>query len=570
MAILAAIAVILTLSTGMFQSIFAVNVITMLGLGLGIDYSLFMVTRFREEIAHRPTADAIAVTMATVGKAILFSGITVIFGLAATQFFATPALRSMGQAGMVVTALALVYGLTLLPAMLAMLGPRINALSIGRRRAGSTDPGTGFWHGIAQTVMRYPVRVLAPLLVVLLVAGTPLLQLDLTPGTPEILPTDQAPRIVYDRLDQEFPAGDAEPTPVLVTLGSGDPTTVENIATLRQVAGEIASLDGVSRVDSFVSPELAETAGFDWDAYTGDASTLPASISGLVQSTVHGNKVVLDISTNVSGDRLEQVVRDIREIQPAHVTVEVGGQAAATVDTLDGIYDGLLPAALFVLIGSYLILLLTFGSVFLPIKAIFTTLLSITASLGAVVFVFQEGHLERLLGFDAYGQIISTTPILMFCILFGLSMDYEVLMLSRIQEEYERTGDNRSSVAFGLSHTGKVITGAAAIMVVVFGGFVLADIMILKGMGFGLALAVLIDATIVRGLLVPATMRLMGRWNWWAPAPVRSVVDRLGLSHHSTAPVASAGTRQFPCAESASTGLTRYRNHAAIRVKGTS
>jgi RND superfamily putative drug exporter len=213
--------------------------------------------------------------------------------------------------------------------------------------------------------------------------------------------------------------------------------------------------------------------------------------------------------------------------------VDVGGFAGASVDTLDGINDGLVPAAIFVLIGSYLILLLTFGSVFLPLKAIFMTLLSISASLGAVVFIFQDGNFQSLFGFQASGEIISVTPILMFCILFGLSMDYEVLMLSRIQEEFERTGDNRASVAFGLSHTAKVITGAAAIMVVVFGGFVFADIVILKSMGFGLALAVLIDATIVRGLLVPATMRLMGRWNWWAPTPLRSLVKRLGLSHSS-------------------------------------
>jgi RND superfamily putative drug exporter len=212
--------------------------------------------------------------------------------------------------------------------------------------------------------------------------------------------------------------------------------------------------------------------------------------------------------------------------------VEVGGFAAGAVDTLDGIDAGLVPAAIFVLVGSYLILLLTFGSVFLPLKAIFMTLLSIVASLGAVVFIFQDGNFENLFRFDASGEIISTTPILMFCILFGLSMDYEVLMLSRIQEEYQRTGDNRASVAFGLERTGKVITGAAAIMVVVFGGFILADISIIKSMGFGLAFAVLIDATIVRGLLVPAAMRLMGRWNWWAPAPVRRVVDRLGFGHH--------------------------------------
>jgi uncharacterized membrane protein YdfJ with MMPL/SSD domain len=257
---------------------------------------------------------------------------------------------------------------------------------------------------------------------------------------------------------------------------------------------------------------------------------------------LRGEMTLVQVVSDVDGEELQDVVRDLRDIDAGGIAVEVGGSAAASVDTLDGIRAGIVPAFLFVVIGSYLILLLTFGSVFLPLKAIFMTLLSITASLGALVFVFQDGRLENLLGFTANGEIISTTPILMFCILFGLSMDYEVLMLSRIQEEYQRTGDNTASVAFGLEKTAKVITGAAAIMIVAFGAFMLADIPIIKSMGFGLALAVLIDATIVRALLVPATMRLMGDWNWWAPRPVKSLVDRIGLSHAEPASVgAGAG-----------------------------
>jgi uncharacterized membrane protein YdfJ with MMPL/SSD domain len=537
LAIVASLAAVFVLSTDAFQSVFAINVITMLGLALGVDYSLFMVTRFREEIARRPVREAVAVTMATVGKAILFSGITVIFGLAATQFFPMPALRSIGQAGMIVTALALVYGLTLLPAVLALLGTRINALSIGRRGNATSGAEAGRWHGIAQGVMRYPVQVFAGVVLALLVAGIPVLRLDITPGGPEVLPEDQGPRIVNERLAAEFPNGDAEPIPVLVTVNDGSPTSAENVAALRTLDDQLAAVPNVTGVQSFVSPGPSE---YDWSAYTGDPATLPGPIAEAVEGTVRGDEVLVQVSSTGTGSTLDDVVRDIRALDPAGVRVMVGGAPAASVDTVDGIYEGILPAAIFVLVGSYLILLLTFGSVFLPLKAIVMTLLSISASLGAVVFVFQDGNLQGLLGFEATGEIISVTPIFMFCFLFGLSMDYEVLMLSRIQEEYLRTGDNRASVAFGLSQTGKVITGAAAIMVVVFGAFMLADIVILKSFGFGLALAVLIDATIVRGLLVPATMRLMGRWNWWAPAPVRRVVDRLGLAHHSGVPEATA------------------------------
>ncbi len=541
MAILGSIALIFVLSTDVFQSIFAVNIITMLGLGLGIDYSLFMVTRFREELAKRPAGEAVTATMATVGKAILVSGITVIVGLSATQFFPLPALQSMGQAGIAATAMALLFGLTLLPAILTMLGKRVNGLSIGRGRAQSAGEESAFWHGIATRVMRYPIQIVAVVLITLLVVASPLLRLDLTPGGPEVLAVGDEARVVSERLASDFTASDADPIPVLVTIADGDPTSPAAVATLQSLTDRFTTIPNVSSVDSYVSADLATAAGFDWTTYTGDPATLPEAIGGTVSTTVRDDQVLVDVMTSASGANLEEVVRDIRAIQPTGTDVTVGGFAAASVDTIDGINSGLIPAAIFVLVGSYLILLLTFGSVLLPIKAILSTLLSISTALGAVVFIFQDGHLEGLFGFAASGEIISTTPILIFCILFGLSMDYEVLMLSRIQEEYRRTGDARASVATGLARSGRVITGAALIMVVVFGGFMLADIVILKSMGFGLAIAVLIDATIVRGLLVPATMRLLGRWAWWAPSPVRRVVDRLGLGHEAPLPV-TAGT----------------------------
>lgn len=533
LAILASLAVIFILSTSGFQSVFGINLITMLGLGLGIDYSLFMVTRFREEITHRPMAEAVAVTMATVGKAIFFSGITVIFGLSATQFFPIPALQSMGQAGIAVTAAAMIFGLTFLPALLALLGTRVNSLNLRRRPVGTEEQESPFWRSVATFVMHRPIQVLVTVLVALLIVSIPLARLDLTPGGPEILPAESNARDVTERLSTDFASDDAEQIPVLVTMDGIDPLSADGVTQLQAVADELGGLDGVARVEGLVNPELAEASAFDWSAYSGDAQSLPAPIADVASQTVRDTQVLFQVSNDVSGPEQEALVRDMREIGAPGVDVAVGGNAASSVDAVDGITDNVVPALVFVLIGSYVILLLTFGSVFLPLKAMFMTLLSISASLGVVVFVFQDGNFQNLLGFEATGEIVSITPVLMFCILFGLSMDYEVLMLSRIQEEYQRTGDNRASVAFGLSRTGRVITGAAAIMVVVFGGFMLAENVIIKSMGFGLALAVLVDATIVRGLLVPATMRLMGRWNWWAPAPVRSLVKRLGLSHSS-------------------------------------
>ncbi|MDQ3656419.1 MAG: MMPL family transporter, partial [Chloroflexota bacterium] len=399
-AILASIALIFVLSQDVFQSVFAVNIITMLGLGLGIDYSLFMVTRFREEIAHRSVEDALAVTMATVGKAILFSGITVIFGLAATQFFPLPSLQSMGQAGMLVTALALVYGLTLLPAMLAMLGGRINRFSISRNRGTSGGTEGRFWHGLANTVMTYPVAIMVTVVVLLLGAGLPLLRLDLTPGGPDVLPADQGPRIVSERLASDFSSDDTEPIPVLVTAADGNPASEASVAALRGFTDELSVLPGVTSVNSFVSPEISGAAGFDWGTYGGDPATLPPTLATTMQTMTRNDQAFVQVSTSESGTRLEQQVRDIRAMSTPGLDIEVGGFAAGAVDTLDGINSGLVPAAIFVLVGAYLILLLTFGSVFLPLKAIFMTLLSISAALGAVVFVFQDGNFEGLFRFE--------------------------------------------------------------------------------------------------------------------------------------------------------------------------
>jgi len=538
LSMIAAISGILIFANFSSQSIFAINIITMLGLALGVDYSLFMVARFREELRKQPAEAALVKTISTTGKAILFSGITVIFGLAATLFFPLPALRSMGLAGMVVVFMALIYGLTLLPAMLATIGPKVNRYDVrfwNRGKPEAADPeASPFWHGVAQRVMRRPVMTLVPILAILLLAGAPFLHLSLTPGGVDVLPTSAPSRATYDRLSSNFTSGESDPIPVIVAAGSSGTLSSAEIASIRSYVNSAAAVSHVTRVESIVTDPAASS--IDWSTFNGDPATLPAGGQALFAQYVRGNRTLVQIVTDVDGARLDQVVRDLRSISPAGATVQVGGAAGISVDTVDGIKAGLLPAILFVVIGSYLILLLTFGSVFLPIKAIVMTLLSISASLGALVLVFQDGHGQRLLGFTASGQIISTTPILMFCILFGLSMDYEVLMLTRIQEEFLRNGDNRGSIAFGLERTARTITSAAAIMVVAFGAFMLADIVVIKSLGFGLTIAVIVDATIVRGFLVPATMRLLGRWNWWAPQPFSRLVDRLGLGHAENHP----------------------------------
>ncbi len=524
--IVATLAITFAISFVTPQSVFSLNLVTMLGLGLGVDYSLFMVSRFREEIARRPVAEAVAVTVATVGKAVFFSAITVMFGLSATFFFPMPTIAQMGQAGILVVGMALVYGLTFLPALLAVLGPRVNRYGV---RLPDLGPRAGFWHTLAGRVMRRPVAFLVPIMVFLLVLSIPLLALNLTPGTINIVGSDSPSRVASDRLQNEFTGNGGNTIPVILTASDGDALSASSVAAGTAFAERIAALPGVTGVDGLTTGALVEAIPYDWSGYGGDPSELPFLLRQALPALVDGDATLLQVAFDASPTDAQTIVEDIRRLDVGGVSPMVGGDAAFNVDVRSGIIDALPVALLFVFAGSYLILLLSFGSLLLPVKAIFMTLLSITSSLGIVVVVFQQGLGQDLLGFTADGQLIATTPILMFCVLWGLSMDYEVLLLSRVQEEYVKSGRNRESVALGIENTGGVITGAAAIMIVVFGGFVIAEVTVIKSLGFGLAVAVLIDATIVRCLLVPATMRLLGRWNWWAPVSVQRAVDRLGF-----------------------------------------
>lgn len=490
--IITGMAVMAVWSSQSYQSVFATNMVTMLGLGLGIDYSLFLVTRYREELRSNTTNQALENTMTTVGKAVFFSGITVIIGLGATTFFDLPALQSLGQAGMVVTASSMLFGLTLLPATLRLLGPRINAGRIGRKDGINSTGESAFWHRVANVVMKQPVGLLVACLTMLGVMALPAFGITLSAGGPEVLPSGSDSREVSERALTDFASDSVDPIYVIV-----DSTDAEVIASLTQ---EIGSIDGVLTI----TPIPDETS------------------------------TVLQVTSAYDSIDSAAIVTAIRSLDSGSTHLRVGGTAAVSLDNSNAISAGLLPAAIFVGVAGYIVLLLTFGSVLLPIKAMFMSALSITASLGVVVWVFQDGHLENLFNFTSSGMTVSMVPVLIACILFGLSMDYEVLLLSRIQEEYQATGDNDRAIATGLAHTGQVVSGAATIMVIVFAGFILADVLIIKSLGFGLAFAVMLDATLVRGVLVPSTMKLMGRWNWWAPAWVKSVVGRVGFAHSST------------------------------------
>jgi RND superfamily putative drug exporter len=529
------------------MSIYVLNISTMLGLALAIDYSLFIVSRFREELARgRTVGAAVEKAVATSGKAVAFSGFAVAVGLSGLLFMKAPALNSIGIGGSLVVLSSVFFALTFLPAVLGMLGPRINALSLrgllARFRIVSATRQPGHrWERVAHAVMARPLLVLVPVLIFLLAAGTPFLRVKQAVPGAEVLPAGLESRDTYVAIQQQFPRGETTPVTILADV-QGDPTSQANALALARYAQALDALDGIDRVESPFSlrdPSTGEPMAPEQVAaiYAQPAEQRPPAIQAMLVSYVRGQTVRLDAVSpldpaSAAGTSLIPVVRSI--VPEAGIRTAVGGSAALGHDFLAAQSERIPWAVGMTLVASAVVLFLLFGSVVIPIKAVVMTLLSVSASFGALVWIFQEGNLSNVLGFEPLGTTIAGNPIIMFSVIFGLSMDYEVLLLSRIQEAYRRLGTNRESVAEGLARTASVITGAALIMVVVFAAFALADVITIKSIGVGMAIAVLIDATIIRVLLVPATMRLLGDWNWWAPGPLGRFAERLGFSHVET------------------------------------
>jgi RND superfamily putative drug exporter len=539
------------------MSIFVLNIASMLGLALAIDYSLFLVSRFREELARgREVGDAVARAVATSGKAVFFSGIAVAIGLSGLMVFPFATIRSIGLGSALVVACSVFFALTFLPAVLGMLGHRVNQLSLAglrHRLRGErgpiaeaevvlevTDPDhPSRWGRVARRVMAHPWRVLLPVLALLLVLGTPFLRLEQGVPGAEVLPVGLESRDTFVALQADFAPGETTPMVILADL-SAEPTSPAGIAALQAYANRLAALDGVSRVESFFtitdpSTGLAVPPAQVQMLFALPAAQRPAGVAALLASYVSGNTVRLSAISPYVASRPEatSLVPRVRALPvDAPITrTSLGGTAALGSDFLAGQADRLPFAVGWTMLATAVILFLLFGSVVLPLKAVLMTLLSATASFGALVWIFQDGNLSNLLAFQSPGFTVAGIPIIMFCVIFGLSMDYEVLLLSRIQEAWRRTGDNTASVVEGVVRTARVITGAALIMVSVFFAFVLADEVTIKSIGVGMAIAVAIDASIVRVTLVPAVMRLLGPWNWWAPGPLGRIADRVGFSH---------------------------------------
>lgn len=498
-------------------SIYAVNLTTALGLGLAIDYSLFIVSRFREELqAGRTNEAAVVRTIETAGKTILISALTVAVSLSALLVFPLYFLRSFAYAGIAVVLLALAGSILSLPALLAVLGQRVNSLRIGKRRVERAE-SEGAWHRIATFVMRRPIPIATAGVVFLVLLGLPFLRANFGIPDDRVLPTSAQSRQASEILRAEFSGNNAEGFGV---VASG--VSANQIDEIAATAAAISSLTGVDRVEC-----AAGTFANGESLTSGEADARFLATNG---NSITWMSVVPDFP--VASPEGEKLVTEIRDLDlPIDVAVE--GQAAGLVDSKAAIGRSLPWATAIIIIATFVLLFMMAGSLLVPLKALILNFLSLTATFGAMVWIFQDGNLSDPLGFTATGTIDISMPILMFCIAFGLSMDYEVFLLSRIKEEYDRVGDNESSVALGLERTGKIITAAALLLSITFFAFGTSDVSFIKMFGIGLGLAVLMDATIVRAFLVPAFMKLAGNANWWAPRPLRRFHDRFGLKERS-------------------------------------
>jgi uncharacterized membrane protein YdfJ with MMPL/SSD domain len=479
------------------MSVFALNLIIGLGLGLAIDYSLFVVSRFREEVEKgQGTADALAATLRTAGRTVLFSAVTVAAALASLIVFPQRFLFSMGVGGVLVSLVAATVALTILPALLAALGPRVNALAPARWRSAmhreAAREETGFWYRHSRWVMRRPGAIAATTAVLLIALGLPFTQIKFTGVDAGVLGTSHSARVVDDVLRTEFPPN--RTSPVLVAV------------------------------------EAPASAGSEVDAYAQRLGEIPGVLAVQEPQAADG---IWRIGVVAPGGRLDESAKDtVRAVRAVNAPfpVQVGGSTAEFLDQQSALADRI-PLALAVLATTTLVILFVMtGSVVLPVKTLIMNLLSLSAALGILVLIFQDGRLEGLLGYTSEGALDSAQPILLFATAFGLSTDYGVFLLTRIKEARDGGLSNDEAVAVGLQRTGRIVTAAAILFCIAIGAFVTSEMIFIKQLGLGTALAVLIDATIVRALLVPSLMKLFGEWNWWAPRPLARLHARIGLA----------------------------------------
>jgi RND superfamily putative drug exporter len=483
-------------------SIFALNLVTGLGLGLAIDYSLLVLSRYREEsgrLGHG--AEAVRNTVLSAGRTVIFSSLTVAAAMASLLLFPQRFLYSMGYGGIAVTLVAAVIALTILPAVLRVLGPRVDWLSF-RRPTGAAESATaGGWHRLAAAVMARPAIFAAATGLFLLALGAPFLAIRFTTVDASVLPAGAPARVVSDALAHDFPAHTTAPVRVVVDAPTADPAAVQGVGGISHT---------ISRLPDVAAVQPAQARG----NHTWEIDVIPSSDPLTASSQL--------------------LVKEIRAMN-APFPVTVTGDQANFVDLQASLASHLPAAIATVALATLLVIFAMTGSVLIPVKTLLMNLLSLSAAFGILVLIFQDGRFQDLLGYTSQDALESSQPILLFALAFGLSTDYGVFLLSRIKEGHDQGLGSRASVARGMQLTGRVVTSAAILFSVAIGAFATSQIIFIKELGLGTAVAVLIDATVVRALLVPSLMALLGEWNWWAPDPLRRLHQRFGF--HEAAPV---------------------------------
>ncbi len=491
-------------------SVFALNLVTGLGLGLGIDYALLIVNRFREELhAGQDVEASVAKTVASAGRTVFFSGIAVTLVLAAMMVFPQYFLKSFAYAGMSVVIFAILASLFALPAVLAMLGSRVDKFAI--RKAVLVTNNDGAWAWLARNVMKRPILVIAGTFLALTALALPALSVKFGQVDDRVLPANNKAAIASATLRDRFDGQQTTPIETLI------PVAGNSISNVNRVATEISQVSGVVSV---LSPNLV----IDNKLRTTTQTTTPS------QTSDHFYRISAVTQDGPREQSSVEIVKRIRGLDLPSGTL-VGGASAIYVDSQAGIADNLPTVIGWLALATFIVLFLYTGSILLPLKAVILNLTSLMATLGVVTWVFQYGHMMWLTGdFTVTGVLDTSTIVLIAVVAFGLSMDYEVFMLSRIKEEHDRGANTTDAVSFGLQRSGRIVTAAAVLIAMVFATFMTSGVTSIKMLGLGTAFAIMLDATVVRGLLVPALMRIAGKWNWWAPAPLRKIHARFGIT----------------------------------------
>lgn len=506
-------------------SIFTLNIALLLGLCLSLDYALFVICRFRDELSnHHSIKEAIAITQATAGKAILFSGLAVFVSLSALFFFPINILFSVAMGGMIAVFVAVFTAIIILPAILSVLGQHIHFMSTN---ISSRFKDYSFWRWLAARVVKHPLIFFFPIFVFLLILGRPFISAQFGVSDYKIFPEHSLHRAFFDAYSKRFNAQELTPIVLLVQSTQGRILAKKNLYRLYDLAHKIQNMSLVKQVNSIVTgPQRLSKAQY-YQLYR-----LPpnSDIKKMIKATSSKQSAVLSIVSKYPAGSAQTValIKALNQMSvPLGLTVHLTGAPVNNEDIIHCIAEKLPLAMLWIMLWTYLILLVLLRSIFLPFKAIMMNLLSLCACYGALVFVIQEGHLAHWLNFQGQGMLDISLLVIIFCALFGFSMDYEVFLLSRIKEFYEETGNNNQSIVCGIEKTGKIITSAALIVICICGSFLVADVLMVKAFGLGIAVAIFVDAFLIRTLLVPSTMVLLEQWNWYLPAWLHKSLPKL-------------------------------------------